>query len=47
MLTSISSGNYPDIHWAAPTLAGIPLGIGLITIFLQSLNYLIDAYLML
>ncbi|PWW78636.1 MFS general substrate transporter [Tuber magnatum] len=40
------TGNYPDVHWAAPTLAGIPLGIGLITIFLQSLNYLIDAYLM-
>ncbi|CUS13492.1 unnamed protein product [Tuber aestivum] len=40
------TGNYPNVHWAAPTLAGIPLGIGLITIFLQSLNYLIDAYLM-
>ncbi|KAG0633073.1 major facilitator superfamily domain-containing protein [Tuber brumale] len=40
------TGNYPDIHWAVPTLAGIPLGIGLITIFLQSINYLIDAYLM-
>ncbi|RPB16476.1 MFS general substrate transporter [Morchella conica CCBAS932] len=40
------SGNYPEVHWVVPTLAGIPIGIGLITIFLQSLNYLIDAYLM-
>lgn len=40
------AGNYPEIHWIIPTLAGIPLGLGLITVFLQSLNYLIDAYLM-
>jgi DHA1 family multidrug resistance protein-like MFS transporter len=41
------AGNYPQVHWIVPTLAGIPIGIGLITVFLQSLNYLIDAYIML
>ncbi|KAI5778298.1 major facilitator superfamily domain-containing protein [Geopyxis carbonaria] len=40
------AGNDPNIHWIVPTLAGLPLGLGLITIFLQCLNYLIDAYLM-
>jgi DHA1 family multidrug resistance protein-like MFS transporter len=39
------AGANPSIHWIVPTLAGLPLGLGLITIFLQSLNYLIDAYL--
>ncbi|KAF8243643.1 MFS general substrate transporter [Wilcoxina mikolae CBS 423.85] len=40
------AGANTSIHWIVPTLAGIPLGFGLITIFLQCLNYLIDAYLM-
>ncbi|KAI5798448.1 major facilitator superfamily domain-containing protein, partial [Pyronema domesticum] len=40
------SGANADIHWIVPTLAGVPFGLGLITIFLQCLNYLIDAYLM-
>ncbi|KAA8893399.1 major facilitator superfamily domain-containing protein [Sphaerosporella brunnea] len=39
------AGADPSIHWIVPSLAGVPLGLGLITIFLQSLNYLIDAYL--
>lgn len=41
------SGYRADIHWIAPTLSGLLTGFGLLSIFLQSLNYLVDAYLML
>jgi MFS transporter, DHA1 family, multidrug resistance protein len=41
------SGYRSDIHWIVPTLSGLLSGFGLLAIFLQSLNYLIDAYLML
>ncbi|KAF8854646.1 MFS general substrate transporter [Acephala macrosclerotiorum] len=40
------TGNYPSIHWIVPTLSGLLTGAGIMTIFLQALNYLIDAYLM-
>jgi len=40
------SGEYSDVNWIAPTLSGILTGAGILTIFLQALNYLIDAYLM-
>jgi DHA1 family multidrug resistance protein-like MFS transporter len=40
------SGYRRDIHWIVPTLSGLLSGFGLLSIFLQSLNYLIDAYLM-
>ncbi|GAP87850.1 putative major facilitator superfamily transporter [Rosellinia necatrix] len=36
----------PDTHWIVPTASGLLSGFGLLTIFLQSLNYLVDAYLM-
>ncbi|KAI9712541.1 MAG: hypothetical protein M1812_006850 [Candelaria pacifica] len=36
----------PNVHWIAPTLSGLFTGFGLLSIFLQSLNYLVDAYLM-
>jgi DHA1 family multidrug resistance protein-like MFS transporter len=39
------SGNYPQVHWIVPTLSGVLTGAGLMTIFLQALNYLVDAYL--
>ncbi|KAF7918295.1 hypothetical protein BELL_0371g00090 [Botrytis elliptica] len=39
------TGNYPSINWAAPTVSGILTGAGIMTIFLQALNYLIDSYL--
>ena len=32
--------------WIVPTLAGLFLGFGIYSVFLQSLNYIIDAYLM-
>ena len=41
------SGYRADIHWIAPTLSGLLTGFGLLCIFLQSLNYIVDAYLML
>ena len=41
------TGYRADIHWIVPTLSGLLTGFGLLAIFLQSLNYLVDAYLML
>lgn len=40
------SGYRADIHWIVPTLSGLLTGFGLLSIFLQSLNYIVDAYLM-
>ncbi|KAH8168939.1 major facilitator superfamily protein [Sarocladium implicatum] len=40
------SGYNPDVHWIVPALSGLCTGFGLMSIFLQSLNYLVDAYLM-
>ncbi|KAI0536293.1 polyamine transporter 1 [Xylaria digitata] len=40
------SGYRADIHWIVPALSGLLSGFGLLTIFLQSLNYLVDSYLM-
>jgi len=40
------SGYKKEIHWIVPTLSGLATGFGLLAIFLQSLNYIIDAYLM-
>jgi DHA1 family multidrug resistance protein-like MFS transporter len=39
------TGNYPTIHWIVPTIAGGFIGFGIYLTFLQSLNYIIDAYL--
>ena len=41
------SGYRDDVHWIVPTLSGLFTGFGLLSIFLQSLNYIVDAYLML
>ncbi|KAI4089681.1 MAG: hypothetical protein LQ348_002186 [Seirophora lacunosa] len=40
------SGYQASTHWIVPTLSGILTGFGLLAIFLPSLNYLVDAYLM-
>ncbi|KAK9466137.1 major facilitator superfamily domain-containing protein [Lipomyces arxii] len=41
------AGAYHEhVHWAVPTVAGIFVGCGIIMIFLCSLTYLIEAYLM-
>lgn len=39
------TGNYPTVHWIVPTLSGLATGAAILTIFLQALNYLVDAYL--
>ncbi|KAJ5179669.1 hypothetical protein N7492_002879 [Penicillium capsulatum] len=40
------TGFSADIHWIAPTLSGLLIGFGLLCIFLQALNYIVDAYLL-
>ncbi|KAF2182138.1 major facilitator superfamily [Zopfia rhizophila CBS 207.26] len=40
------TGYKESIHWIVPTCSGILIGFGLLSIFLQALNYLVDAYLM-
>ncbi|KAK4455468.1 major facilitator superfamily domain-containing protein [Podospora aff. communis PSN243] len=40
------SGYRAQTHWIVPTLSGLCTGFGLMSIFLQSTNYLVDAYLM-
>lgn len=40
------SGYSGDVHWIVPTLSGLLTGFGIMSIFLNCLNYLIDAYLM-
>jgi DHA1 family multidrug resistance protein-like MFS transporter len=40
------TGNYAEhVHWAAPTVAGLFIGFGLLSIFLCAINYIVDAYL--
>ncbi|KAH6605039.1 major facilitator superfamily [Trichoderma cornu-damae] len=40
------TGYKESIHWAVPAVSGILTGFGLMSIFLQALNYIVDAYLM-
>ncbi|EPX75141.1 spermidine family transporter [Schizosaccharomyces octosporus yFS286] len=39
------TGNYPKIHWIVPTISGSFVGFGIITIFQQSINYIVDCYM--
>ncbi|KAI9713865.1 MAG: hypothetical protein M1820_000595 [Bogoriella megaspora] len=39
-------GYQSSVHWIVPTLSGLLTGFGIMSIFLQCLNYLVDAYLM-
>ncbi|KAK3708861.1 hypothetical protein LTR37_011191 [Vermiconidia calcicola] len=39
------SGHDSSVHWIVPSVSGIFTRFGIMAIFLQSLNYLIDAYL--
>lgn len=41
------SGFNADIHWIVPTLSGLLTGFGLLCVFLQALNYIVDANLLL
>ena len=36
----------PTLPWAPQVLAGVPIGMGILLIFMQGLNYIIDVYLM-
>jgi DHA1 family multidrug resistance protein-like MFS transporter len=36
----------PSISWVPQAVAGVPIGMGIIVIWMQGLNYLIDVYLM-
>ncbi|RCI12509.1 hypothetical protein L249_0357 [Ophiocordyceps polyrhachis-furcata BCC 54312] len=40
------TGFSPSIPWIAPAASGILTGFGLLSIFLQCINYIVDAYLM-
>ncbi|KAL4916590.1 major facilitator superfamily domain-containing protein [Aspergillus aurantiobrunneus] len=35
-----------DVHWMAQIVAGVPIGAGILVIFMQGLNYIIDVYMM-
>jgi DHA1 family multidrug resistance protein-like MFS transporter len=39
------SGQYNTVHWIVPTVFGGLIGFGIYLTFLNSLNYIIDAYL--
>ena len=41
------TGAYRSVHWIVPTIAGVFIGFGLLSIFMQLIMYIIDAYLML
>lgn len=41
------TGYKASIHWIVPTLSGLLTGFGLLAIFMQLFNYIIDSYLML
>ena len=38
--------SHPSVHWAPQVIAGVPIGFGILVIFMQGLNYLVDVYLM-
>ncbi|PYH91440.1 MFS multidrug transporter [Aspergillus ellipticus CBS 707.79] len=38
--------SHPSTSWGAQVVAGIPIGMGILVIFMQGLNYIIDVYLM-
>lgn len=41
------SGYTERVHWIVPTLSGLLTGFGILAIFIQLFNYIIDSYLML
>jgi MFS family permease len=43
---TIELSQYSQLTFSVPTLSGLLIGFGLLSIFLQALNYLVDAYLM-
>ncbi|KAK9361119.1 major facilitator superfamily domain-containing protein [Lipomyces starkeyi] len=41
-----SGAYHRHVHWIVPTISGIFIGMGLISIFLSALNYIVESYLM-
>lgn len=41
----ISGYYYERVHWMAPTASGVFIGFGIFAIFLPSINYIVDSYL--
>lgn len=39
------TGFTASIHWMAPTASGVFVGFGIIAIFMQCFNYILDSYL--
>lgn len=35
----------PEVPWIVPIIASVPFGLGMVTVFLATMNYLVDAYL--
>lgn len=44
-LAIFASTDSPSLPWIAPILAGVPFGLGMVLIFLSTMNYLTDSYL--
>ncbi|KAI1620180.1 putative MFS multidrug transporter [Exophiala viscosa] len=40
------AGAYKSVHWIVPTIAGVVIGFGLLSIFMQLIMYIVDGYLM-
>lgn len=38
--------SHPSVSWVPQVIAGVPIGMGILVIFMQGLNYIIDVYLM-
>lgn len=36
----------PNVSWVPQVIAGVPIGLGILVIFMQGLNYIIDVYMM-
>lgn len=43
-LAWFAATNGPNIHWASPIVAGVPMGTGFVLVFVCNGNYLVDAY---
>ncbi|ORY28609.1 multiple drug resistance protein [Naematelia encephala] len=43
-LAGFAATDGENVHWIAPIIFGIPFGLGVITVFLAVLGYLVDSY---
>ncbi|KAI0049050.1 MFS general substrate transporter [Auriscalpium vulgare] len=40
------TGNYASVHWSAPAISAILIGMSVVLVFMSFLSYLVDTYLM-